>query len=118
VIACRATTVQDFNNELTTNGLIDGGVIYFGHAGRVPASGTLFSALFIGQDPVVNENLYAGSRVPCRLSGRFVRSTRVDKGLSAHTTNHESHHGALSDRTYKVAYVEKGKRKDRVAQVR
>jgi hypothetical protein len=61
IIACRATTVQDFNNKLTTNGQIDGGVIYFGHAGKYPdpASGTLFSALFVGQDPITNENMYA-----------------------------------------------------------
>jgi hypothetical protein len=61
IIACRATTVQDFNNELTTNGLIDGGVVYFGHGGRYqdPTSGIYYSALFVGQDPIVNENMYA-----------------------------------------------------------
>ena len=61
VIACRATTVQDFNNALTGHGLIDGGVAYFGHAGRFSISGTLYSALFVGQDPVSNENLYSGN---------------------------------------------------------
>jgi hypothetical protein len=61
VIACRATTVQDFNQALTSNGLIDGGVIYFGHSGRYkdPSSGIQYSALFVGQDPIQNENLYA-----------------------------------------------------------
>ena len=61
VIACRATTVQDFNHALTSNGLIDGGVIYFGHSGRIPVNGVLYSALFVGQDPPTNENMYAGN---------------------------------------------------------
>jgi hypothetical protein len=61
IIACRATMVQDFSNELTTNGVIDGGVIYFGHAGRSTVSGITYSALFVGQDPVTNENLYSGN---------------------------------------------------------
>ncbi len=61
MIACRATTVQDFNNALTGHGLIDGGVAYFGHAGRFSISGTLYSALFVGQGAVSNENLYSGN---------------------------------------------------------
>jgi len=63
IIACRATTVQDFNSALTANGLIDGGVMYFGHSGKYhdPASGVLFSALFVGQDPIANENMWAGN---------------------------------------------------------
>ncbi len=61
VMACRASTVQDLNNALTTNGPIDGGVIYYGHAGRITVSGIQYSALFVGQDPLVNENVYAGN---------------------------------------------------------
>jgi hypothetical protein len=61
VIACRATTVQDFNTALTTNGLIDGGVVYFGHAGSIGVSGSQYRALFVGQDAVTNENLYSGN---------------------------------------------------------
>jgi hypothetical protein len=62
IIACRATTVQDFNSALTTNGLIDGGVFYFGRAGHITdATGTPYRALFVGQDPVTNENLYSGN---------------------------------------------------------
>lgn len=66
VIVCRATTVQDLNNEMTTNGLIDGGVIYFGHAGEIGITDaitgkkTYYSSVFIGQDPIINENLYSG----------------------------------------------------------
>lgn len=67
MIACRATTVQDFNNELTTNGLLDGGVFYFGHAGRLQSSGTVYSALYVGQDPIPTENLT--SRNVAALSG-------------------------------------------------
>ena len=57
------TNVQDFNSALTANGLIDGGVMYFGHSGKYhdPASGVLFSALFVGQDPIANENMWAGN---------------------------------------------------------
>jgi hypothetical protein len=33
VIGCRVSSVQDVNTALTTNGSIDGGVIYFGHSG-------------------------------------------------------------------------------------
>jgi hypothetical protein len=33
VIACRVSSVQDVLSEFTQNGLIDGGVIYFGHSG-------------------------------------------------------------------------------------
>ncbi len=61
IIACRATTVQDFNSALTSNGLIDGGVIYFGHAGRITDSTGTYRALFVGQDPVTNENLYSSN---------------------------------------------------------
>jgi hypothetical protein len=62
VVACRATTVQDFNSALTTNGLIDGGVIYFGHAGHITDStNTPYRALFVGQEAVVSENLYSGN---------------------------------------------------------
>ena len=61
IIACRATTVQDFNSALTTNGLIDGGVIYFGHAGRIEVGTSIYRALFVGQDPDTNDNLYSGN---------------------------------------------------------
>jgi hypothetical protein len=53
--------VQDFNSALTTNGLIDGGVIYFGHAGHITNSTGTYRALFVGQDPLPNENLYSGN---------------------------------------------------------
>jgi hypothetical protein len=33
VIACRVSSATDFNNALTKNGSIAGGVIYFGHSG-------------------------------------------------------------------------------------
>ncbi len=45
VIACRVSSVEDFGNALlgklsggTFNGLIDGGVIYFGHGARYPGT--------------------------------------------------------------------------------
>jgi hypothetical protein len=55
------TTVLQFNSALTTNGLIDGGVMYFGHSGRIPVAGTVYSALLVGQDPITAENMYAGN---------------------------------------------------------
>jgi hypothetical protein len=33
VVACRASSAQDFDNVLIQHGYIDGGVIYFGHSG-------------------------------------------------------------------------------------
>jgi hypothetical protein len=45
--------------SLTTNGIITGQVIYFGHGGRTIINGTSYRALFVGQDPVPNENLTA-----------------------------------------------------------
>ncbi|MGO9453839.1 MAG: kelch repeat-containing protein [Candidatus Binataceae bacterium] len=75
VIACRASGVQDFNNELTGNGLVDGGVIYFGHAGKMIIDGTTYRALFVGQDPVVNENLYSGNVM-------MLSNTQLGSGVS------------------------------------
>ena len=42
------SSFSDFSSALTTNGTIDGDVVFFGHAG-VDAHGN--SALFPGQDP-------------------------------------------------------------------
>jgi hypothetical protein len=62
VIACRISSVTDFNFELTTNGLITGDVIYFGHSGE--GVGTLsdgtkikVTGLFIGERANPDSNL-------------------------------------------------------------
>lgn len=44
-------------NALSTNGLITKNIIYFGHGGATEVSGSFYSALFVGQDPVSDENL-------------------------------------------------------------
>jgi hypothetical protein len=51
VIACRVSSVQDVEAAMTRNGLINGGVIYFGHGGGVTYSGdsNKYSALLVGQ---------------------------------------------------------------------
>lgn len=61
VIACRASTVENVESDLTTNGLIDGGVIYFGHAGylRYPGKTGYYSSLFVGEQPLTDNNIYA-----------------------------------------------------------
>ncbi|HEX4001589.1 MAG TPA: SBBP repeat-containing protein [Candidatus Acidoferrales bacterium] len=61
VVACRASSVQDFNSALTKHGLIDGGVIYFGHAGRTQYSDSsaLYSSLFVGQEAGLYTNITA-----------------------------------------------------------
>ncbi len=48
VISKRISTVSDFNSALTTNGLISGQVVFFGHGG-IDRNGNL--ALFVGQNP-------------------------------------------------------------------
>jgi hypothetical protein len=54
VITQRVSSAADFGNELTTNGLIDGGVTFFGHAGLDRFRN---SALFPGQDPGDSNNI-------------------------------------------------------------
>ena len=49
----RISSVQDFNTQLTTNGMITGGVIYIGHGGSVtsaPFDGALFPGQGTGPD--------------------------------------------------------------------
>jgi len=53
----RISSVQDFNNGLTTNGSINGTVTYFGHSGWVPINGQLHPALFVGQQAGANTNV-------------------------------------------------------------
>jgi hypothetical protein len=57
--AARVSSVQDFDAQLTTNGLIDGGVIYFGHGGYIPINGTLYSGIFPGQSSGLYTNITA-----------------------------------------------------------
>lgn len=59
VITNRASTVQDFNSALTTNGQIEGSVTYFGHAGwgRVSGQPGLWNMLFVGETTGENTNL-------------------------------------------------------------
>jgi len=58
-----SSPTQSLASSLTGNGLISGQVIYFGHGGSaiIPVNGTptKYSALFVGQDPVSDENLTA-----------------------------------------------------------
>jgi hypothetical protein len=50
VIACRVSTVKDFNQALTTNGFIGGGVIYYGHSGPYNfGPQAIISILAVGQ---------------------------------------------------------------------
>ncbi len=62
VIACRISSVTDFNFELTNNGLITGDVIYFGHSGEghgTLSDGTkvMVTGLFIGEQADPDSNL-------------------------------------------------------------
>ena len=65
VVACRISSIQDFNQELMNNGFVTGDVIYFGHSGIrgfVDSSGTVVyetSELFVGQGIGVNTNITA-----------------------------------------------------------
>jgi len=62
VIACRVSTIQDFNAALTTNGFIAGDVIYYGHSG-LRGFGTpvtqYASLIFVGQGTGDNTNIGA-----------------------------------------------------------
>ncbi len=52
VVACRVSTIQQFNQALTTKGLIDGAVVFFGHAGRLQRPdlpGVFYSLVSVGQ---------------------------------------------------------------------
>jgi hypothetical protein len=60
VIACRISTAKDFNQALTTNGSIGGGIIYFGHSGPYLFSSSprvILSILAIGQAAGGDTNL-------------------------------------------------------------
>jgi uncharacterized protein YjdB len=60
VIGCRVSSATDFNNALTTNGFIGGGVIYFGHSGPYLYSSNpriVLSILAIGQASGGDTNL-------------------------------------------------------------
>ena len=60
VIVCRVSSAQDFNQALTTNGFIGGGVIYFGHSGPYLYSSNpriVLSILAIGQAAGGDTNL-------------------------------------------------------------
>jgi hypothetical protein len=60
VIPKRVSSVQDFNAGLTANGLIDGGVMYFGHAAQQPQlDGSLLSILAPGQSGGTDTNVSA-----------------------------------------------------------
>jgi hypothetical protein len=57
----RVSSVQDFNTQLTSNGYIDGGIIYFGHGGpHLYPDGSILSILAPGQgdDPSTNVASY------------------------------------------------------------
>jgi hypothetical protein len=64
VIACRISSIQDFNYELTHNGFITGDVVYFGHSGRMgivafpggPPVGVA-SMVFIGNGSALDTNI-------------------------------------------------------------
>ena len=68
VIACRISSVTDFNNELTGWGLITGDVIYFGHSGEGHATlnGTKIkvSAVFVGETSDPDSNIIASESGP------------------------------------------------------
>jgi hypothetical protein len=65
--AVRISSVQDFNTQLATSGLIDGGVIYFGHGGAFSINGTLYSTLNPGEGSGFNTNI--SSLNVAKLSG-------------------------------------------------
>jgi hypothetical protein len=63
VIACRVSTVEDFNAALTQNGFINGDVHYFGHSGLLGfmAGGSIAavaSMLFVGQGSGSDANIF------------------------------------------------------------
>jgi hypothetical protein len=57
VISVRVSSGLDMNAALTTNGVITGGVTFFGHGGRISRSGIEYSALFVGQAAGDDTNL-------------------------------------------------------------
>jgi RHS repeat-associated protein len=61
-IIVQVGSVQDMASALTSNGYIDGGVSYFGHAGAIGTSGGNYtSALFVGAGTGADTNLTAGN---------------------------------------------------------
>jgi len=64
VVACRASSIQDFANALLQHGFIDGGVIYFGHSGPfAPRSAPqqAVSILAVGQATGQDTNISFGN---------------------------------------------------------
>jgi len=62
VIACRTSSVADFNNALTLNGSINGDVIYVGHSGLFEYETqpkTYASMIFVGQATGPSTDIYA-----------------------------------------------------------
>jgi hypothetical protein len=58
VIACRVSSVKDFNQALTTNGFIGGGVIYYGHSGPYGfGPQEIISILAVGQATGADTNM-------------------------------------------------------------
>jgi len=86
-IACRVSTVQQFSNALTQNGVISGNLIYYGHSGLAsfgsPAAAWA-SELFVGEAPGDNTNVAAYNiTVVCDQS--LTPPCNINNYLSAHT---------------------------------
>jgi hypothetical protein len=63
VVACRASSIQDFDNALLNHGFIDGGIVFFGHSGPFEGTSTftgekiVVSALGVGENSGADTNV-------------------------------------------------------------
>jgi len=85
VIACRVSSIQNFNAAMTQNGLITGDLLYFGHSGLRSFSTqppTYASLLFVGQATGDDTNIAAYNiTVLCDSTA----GCNIDNYLSANT---------------------------------
>jgi len=89
VIACRVSSVQDFNAALTQNGFINGDVHYFGHSGItgftvVTGAHVVASTLYVGQAPGANTNIggynvdqLCNTKSGCNIDGILSNNTAI-----------------------------------------
>jgi len=107
-IACRVSTVQQFSNALTQNGVINGDVIYYGHSGlmafgKPPTAWA--SELFVGQGSGDNTNVAAYNITvvcdqtltpPCNINNYLSSNTAIrlngcDAALSTGQNDYYAH---------------------------
>jgi hypothetical protein len=88
VITCRVSTVQQFSNALTQNGVINGDVIYCGHSGLksfgTPATAWA-SMLFVGQAAGDDTNV-AGYNITVVCDQTLTPPCNINNYLSSNNT--------------------------------